>query len=209
MKKIIVIGAGGHSRSVCDILLQDSENEIVGLIDDANVKPFWNLKVLGSDKDIPALMKNGIATHAFVAIGNNKLRKELYKYAISVGYSMINAISPNAIISPHAYIGQGVALMPGSVIGPNSYIGDGTIVNTNASVDHDDKIGSFCHIAPGTAVCGSVIIGDETFIGAGARIIDTISVGPEVVVGAGAVVTKDIHSKCLAVGVPARIIRNY
>ena len=55
---------------------------------------------------------------------------------------------------------------------------------------------------------GYPTIGDRCFIAAGAKIIGSITIGNDVVIGANAVVTKDIPSGCVAVGVPAKIISN-
>lgn len=207
MNRIVVIGAGGHARSVCDILMRDSENEIVGLIDKPGAKGFWGLEVLGDDECLPELLKEGLATHAFVALGDNRHRRKLAERLCSLGYLMVNAISPHAVISAHACLGRGIALMPGAIIGPNAVIGDGSVVNTNASVDHDAKIGPFCHIAPGSTLCGTVCVADEVFVGAGARVIDSVSIGEGSIIGSGAAVVRDIPAHCTAVGVPARVIK--
>jgi acetyltransferase-like isoleucine patch superfamily enzyme len=52
-----------------------------------------------------------------------------------------------------------------------------------------------------------VLIGDDVWIGAGVKILAGVSIGDHVVIGAGAVVTKDIPSDSVAVGVPARVIK--
>jgi len=46
------------------------------------------------------------------------------------------------------------------------------------------------------------------FIGLGATLMPGVSVGDNCVIGAGAVVTRDIPSDCVAVGVPARPVRS-
>lgn len=52
-----------------------------------------------------------------------------------------------------------------------------------------------------------VVIGNDVWIGAGVKILAGVTVGDHVVVGAGAVVTRDIPSHSLAVGVPARVTK--
>lgn len=51
------------------------------------------------------------------------------------------------------------------------------------------------------------IIGDNVLIGTGARILGNVRVGINVKIGANSVVLTDIPDNCLAVGVPARIIK--
>lgn len=207
-RKVIVIGAGGHSHSVCDILLQDPQNEIIGLLDNDPCAGFWGIEVLGKDDLLPELYESEKAEYVFVALGSNKLRKKLTEYARSIGFKLFNAISPKAFISPHAELGEGIAIMPGAIIGPNALIGNGSIINTNASIDHDDVIGEYCHVAPGVAISGKSLIGELTFIGAGATVKDYIKIGSNVMVGAGASVIKDLPSDCTAVGVPAKILKS-
>ena len=56
---------------------------------------------------------------------------------------------------------------------------------------------------------GSVIISDNVQIGTGAIIMPDIKIGKGSIIGAGSVVTKDIPEGCLAIGVPAKVIKNY
>lgn len=54
-----------------------------------------------------------------------------------------------------------------------------------------------------------VMIGDNVWIGEGAAILSGVTIGAGSVIGAGAVVTQDIPADCIAVGVPARVVRRY
>jgi acetyltransferase-like isoleucine patch superfamily enzyme len=53
-----------------------------------------------------------------------------------------------------------------------------------------------------------IVIEDNCWIGAGAIVLDGVRIGRGSCVGAGAVVTKSVPPHSLAVGVPARVIRN-
>lgn len=53
-----------------------------------------------------------------------------------------------------------------------------------------------------------VVIGNDVWIGANAVILPVVHIGDRVIIGAGAVVTHDIQSHCIAVGVPARVIKS-
>lgn len=54
-----------------------------------------------------------------------------------------------------------------------------------------------------------VVIGDNVWIGAGAIIVPGVHIGRNTVIGAGSVVTKDIPENVLAVGNPARVIKEF
>lgn len=205
--KIVVIGAGGHARSVCDVLLMEGKHEIIGLVDGGATEGFYGLPLLGGDEVLPDLLAQGKVQGALVGIGSNKVRKALQEKLQAMGYQMVCAISPSAVLSPFAQVGEGTVVMHGAVVGASARVGEGCIINTNCSLDHDDDIGDFCHIAPGVAVSGGVRVGPGSFLGTGARVIDGITLGCGVMLGAGAVAVRDIEDGYTAVGVPARIIK--
>jgi acetyltransferase-like isoleucine patch superfamily enzyme len=52
-----------------------------------------------------------------------------------------------------------------------------------------------------------VRIGDRVWLGANAIVLRGVQIGDDVVVGAGSVVSRDLPSRCIAVGAPARPVR--
>lgn len=208
MNKLVIIGAGPHSKVILDIFLQMKEYEVVGLTDPTIEGYVLGYPILGTDEILQDLKQQGIEC-AFVALGNNKIRKRVFCIAESLGFKMVNAISPRASISEFAKLSEGIAVMPGAIINACASIGKGTIINTNASIDHDCQIDAFAHIAPGCAISGSTYIGEETLLGTGSRVIDKIHIGNKVIVGAGSVVIRNLDSNCKVVGVPAKIIKNF
>ena len=97
MDRIIVIGAGGHARSVLDILLENNEYEVLGCLDpifpiNKFVPKMPEVAVIGIDGDMKKFYDDGI-NKIFVAIGDNKLRKKLQDQAIAIGFEVINAVS--------------------------------------------------------------------------------------------------------------------
>lgn len=204
--KVVIVGAGGHAKVVVDILKSIGQYNIVGLTDSCKIgSSVQGIKVIGDDSILAHLFANGIH-HAFVAIGGNKKRKEIYQHLKLLGYQFINAISPFAYVSPTAKLGEGVAVMPGAVINAEASVGNNVIINTGATIDHDTVIESFSHIAPGTNIAGNVHVEEGAMIGTGARIIPKVKVGKWTVVGAGAVVIRDVNDFEKVAGVPARNI---
>jgi serine O-acetyltransferase len=51
------------------------------------------------------------------------------------------------------------------------------------------------------------IFGNNVDVGAGAKVLGRIRIGNNVLIGANAVVVTDVPDGCIAVGVPARILR--
>jgi UDP-perosamine 4-acetyltransferase len=206
MEKLILLGAGGHARSVMDLLLQNDEYDVVGCLDPAP-GAVLGIPVIGNDDQLDILFSKGIKK-AFIAIGNNRLREKLFGRAQFIGFEIINIISRSATISPRASLGSGICVMAGAVLNVNTRIGDNCIINTRCSIDHDCTIGRSVHIAPGVTLSGSVKVGDGAHIGTGTAVIDGITIGEWAYVGGGAAVVKDIPAYTLAYGVPAKAVRN-
>jgi len=163
------------------------------------------VSVLKGDDNLEHLYDKGY-TRLFVAIGSNALREHLANSATQIGYKLVNAISPKAIVSPSASLGVGVAIMAGVVINADTRVEDLAIINTGATVDHDCYIGKAAHIAPQCGLAGHVMVGDQSFLGIGCKVIPHVKIGKQAILGAGSVVISDIHPGVTAVGVPARVI---
>lgn len=111
--------------------------------------------------------------------------------------------------------------------GRNIHIGEKTFFNFNVTIldVNEVHIGSHVLLAPNVQIYTAthsldyrsrrrwesfgkpVHIGDDCWIGGGVIICPGVSIGPCSVIGAGAVVTRDIPADSLAVGNPARVIR--
>jgi UDP-perosamine 4-acetyltransferase len=205
--RVALIGAGGHAKVIIDILRTDDSVEIIGCVSpNPGQVAVLGVPILGGDEIIPELFRDGVKS-AFIAIGDNPTRVRFLRHLKELGFGIVNAVSPAAIISTSATLGRGVAVMPGAIINTGSAIADGAIVNTGAVVDHDCRIGTGAHIAPGVSLAGNVTVGDGAFLGVGSSVIPGISIGSWTTVGAGAVVVRDLPEHVLAFGVPARVQR--
>ncbi|MNW44198.1 putative acetyltransferase EpsM [compost metagenome] len=206
MDKVVVIGGGGHAKVVIDILQSADTYEIVGFTDNSDQQScLCGVPYLGNDTVLPELLNKGVSSF-IVGLGDNKIRKILFEKIRTAGFMPVNAISPFAHISPHAKIGQGVAVMAGAVVNPCVIIKDNVIVNTLSGIDHDCVIESHAHIAPGTSLTGCVSVGEGAFVGAGSKIVPGIKIGEWSIIGAGAVVISDILPEITVAGVPAHKI---
>ena len=201
----MVVGCGGHAKSVIDVLKLSNSYELAGY-----VKPFSEyicelptVLCLGTYDDLNSILTHGILNF-IVAIGDNRLRRDIFNEIMNIGLSPINAISPNAYVSDSVDLGKGILVMHGAVINPGSTVNDNCIINTNATIDHDCCIGSHSHICPGSVLSGSVTVNEGALLGTGCNIMPNVSIGQWAVCGAGCTVTRDVEQYVTVVGIPAR-----
>lgn len=201
--KIYLIGAGGHARSLINLLKQNNY-KIVGILDDSFNKQkteiIEGIKIIGKIKDI----KKG--ANIALSIGDNKKRGRYFSH-----YK--NYVVKNNLIHKQAFLEKNIDIGISNQIFANSYInsgvkiGNNNIINTGTTLEHEVQIGSHNHISVGSILCGRVNLGNKCFIGAGAVIIDRLNICNNVIVGANSVVIKNINKPGTYVGNPARKIK--
>lgn len=200
MNKVILIGYSGHAYVVCDILLL-SDYIIVGYSDkeEKTVNPF-ELTYLGKESSVNFTEE----MTAFVAIGNNTIRK---KVVDDLSVELINVIHPTAVIASKVDLSTGILISSNTTINTLAKIGNGAIINTGAIIEHECVIGDFAHIAPGAVLAGNVQVGNRSFIGANSAIKEGVIIGNDVIVGVGSVILNDVPDGVTIVGNPGRIIK--
>ena len=197
MDKILLIGAGGHARSCIDVLEEENQFEIAGLIEKGESIPNESLSypVIGTDDDLKVLRQQ--YKNALITVGqikSPKIRIKLYQLLKELDFTLPVIVSSQAYVSKHAQIGEGSIIMHGVIINANAKIGNNCIINNRALIEHDAVIGDHCHIATGAIINGEVSVENETFIGSGAVTKEAISIGKNCVIGAGVVLKNDIES---------------
>lgn len=211
MEDIILIGGGGHCKSVIDSIIKFKGYNIVGILDLHNKvgNEIFGVKVIGTDDKLKYYYKNGIR-NAFLtmgSVGDTRLRRRLCSIALNIGYSFPNIIDSTAIVSDKIEIGYGNFIGKGTIINSGTKIENNCIINTGAIIEHDCHIKDFCHIAPGVTMSGNVVIGENTHIGTNSTIIQNIVIGNNSIIGAGSVVVKDIKSNIKAYGNPCKEVK--
>jgi acetyltransferase EpsM len=208
MLDIAVIGAGGHSKVVHDIIRSKKEYILRAILDDK----YDELKVeddifLGPISSVQRVLDTYEGIKFIIAIGSNEVRKMIVsRLGLSSDY-YISLVHETAVISPSASIRHGTVIMANAVIHADASVGIHAIINTAAIVEHDNRIGDYVHLAPRATLCGDVKAEEGAFIGAGATVIPGISIGEWSVIGAGATVIQTIPSRSTAVGNPAKVIK--
>lgn len=168
MKRLVILGAGGHGRVAADIAGKNGYDSIAFL--DDTKKTCGRYPVMGESARF-----SEYDCDFFVAIGNPQVRRRMQEMLLTAGKQVTTLIHPSAVIGEDVTLGTGTLVAAGAVINPGAVIGDGCIINTCASVDHDCVLEDFVHIAVGAHVAGTVNIGAGTWIGAGAVVIKSLT----------------------------------
>jgi len=191
MNDLILIGSGGHCRSVIDVIEQEDKFKIAGLVDKLNSKVdnISGYPVIGYDRDLKNLVSK--YKYAFIAvgqIGSSELRIDLFKMAKKLGFIMPSIISPRSYISRNSTIGEGTIIMHDALINSNVRIGKNCIINSKALIEHDSEIKSHCHISTNTTINGNVIVGEGSFVGSGSTTKENTRIDAKSFIKAGSIV---------------------
>lgn len=210
MEKIVLVGFGGHAKSVADSIISAGQYEIAGYTDmEQSKEQYRNIPWLGTDESLADLYKQGV-TNACVTVGymgGKTVRDKLYYELKRIGYSLPTICDPTAIISSDARIEEGCYIGKGAIVGADSHIEKMCIINSGALIEHENVVGEQSHIAVRAVLCGNVKIEAHCFIGANATLKQGVCIAHGSVVGAGAVVLNSISAGSVVVGIPARIIK--
>lgn len=210
MKKVIIIGSGGHAKVVIDIILQrqkkiNDDISIEGILDDSftenDEKKLFRIPVIGKIDKIRELSKD---VYCVIAIGNNEIRKKIAEQYKDVKY--ITLIHPNSVIAEEVQIDEGTVVMAGAIVNSYTKIGKHCIINTGSIIEHDNNLSDYVHISPNATLCGGVKVGEKTWIATGATVIQGVEITEDIIVGAGSLVLKNIQeNNSIFIGVPAKI----
>lgn len=203
-RNLILIGGGGHCKSVIDVAESAGYN-ILGILDmpEDIGKSVLDYKVIGTDDDIPQFIDKAefIITVGFIK--NPDIRMRIFDKVREAGGKLATVISSTAHVSRYASIGKGTVVMHQAVVNAGARIGENCIINTFCNIEHDAVIGDQCHISTGTMVNGDCKVGKMCFIGSQSVLANGISICDDVIVGAGSLVRKNILKSGIYSGNPA------
>lgn len=211
-ERLVIWGASDQCRVNYPILKQLG-CQIEALIDDTPDKrsPLEGVPIFVGAQGLDVFLEiSSIGGLGFVvAIGNpfGHVRTKLHYFMKEKGLSPISFADPTALVCKTVTYGEGLQVMPAVIVHNDVIIGDQCIINTHALVEHDCVLKDGVEIGPGAVLCGRVHVGKNSWIGANATVRPRVIIGDNSIIGAGAVVVSDIPSNVVAVGVPAKVIR--
>lgn len=191
--KWVIVGCGGHARSIADVILDNNQNASIIFLD-KNAKS--NEKLLG----FPVFASYNITNeNVIIGIGDNLKRKEL---SIKYYSNLSNVISKRSYIAKSVNLGKGIFVAHHAHIGVLSKINDFVIVNTGVNIDHECVLDTASSVAPNVTLCGKVHLNENVFLGACATVLPNIKICANSIIGAGTIVIDNINISGTYVGNP-------
>ena len=193
---VIVFGAGGHGKTLIELIREVGQLELVGVVDDrlARGSDVLGVRVLGNRDDLASIRRDGIglAANAIGGISNMASRVEVSQALAARGFVLPALIHPTAFVEASASIGEGAQILAHSYVGSDAVVGKGVIVNTGAVVSHDCVLEDHVNLSPGCLLAGGITVGEATLLGMGVTTYLGIDIGANVRAGNGAIITSPV-----------------
>lgn len=206
-KSLILVGGGGHCKSVIEVA-ESGGFHIYGILDlPENVgKKICSYDIIGTDDDIPKYIEEYtfIVTVGFIKDSN--LRVKIHNKIINAGGGISTIVASTARVSRFATVGIGTVIMHQAVVNADAVVGKGCIINTFANIEHDAVIGDYAHISTGAMVNGNCEVGNNVFLGSQAVMVNGVSITDNCVIAAGSVVRKNLIQQGIYAGNPTKIM---
>ena len=188
MKPLLMLGCGGHARSLIDLVETEGQWRIQGLLGlpEQVGTSVMGYPVIGTDADLSSLRTTCPA--AVLAIGqlpDATTRQRLAALLEQLGFHCPVVISPHAVVSHHAKLGAGTVVGHGAIVNARAVVGSHCTLNTRALIEHDAWLGDHCHVSTGALVNGGVQLGSGCFIGSGAMLREGLQLPSGTVISAG------------------------
>jgi len=178
-ERIVLIGGGGHCKSVIDVIEQTNKYEIIGIVDKKELygNDVLGYKVIACDDDLETLFET--CKNAIITVGqieSNQIRVKLFEKLKEIGFNLPTIISPLAYVSKYSCIDEGTIVMHHALINVNVRIGKNCIINTKALIEHDCVVEDNCHISTASVLNGGVVVKENTFFGSNATSQQSIEI---------------------------------
>lgn len=208
---MLIVGAKGFAKEILEICVRDNNFSEIVFFDDISLDIpdclFGKFKVLRAESQVVEYFKE-TGNMFSIGIGSPHLRFKMFNKFTALGGQYCSTISKLSNIGTFdVKLGSGVNILDGVCISNSVDMGIGTMVYYNSVITHDCIVGKFVEISPSVTILGGAKIGDFSHIGANSVIFPNLEIGKNVIVGSGAVVRQNLPDNCVAVGVPAKIIK--
>jgi len=198
VRKYLLIGDGGHAKSVADAVLSVSKRAKIISVRPTEVDTIEKMHAFFSrqNRNIAILL----------GIGVKEFRNPIVEILTSrfPPNTFPPVIHKNAYVSQSAKVGHGSVLLANAYVGPEASIGNFCILNTGSIVEHEVNIGDLSILSPSAVVAGKSKIGENCFLGMNASIAQNVSLAHDSIVGANSFINHSFPPYSKVFGVPGR-----
>lgn len=213
MTPLILIGGGGHCKSVIEAAESAGAWKIAGILDtpDKVGTDVLGYSVLGTDDDIPNLIAANRDCRFVITVGHIKtaaIRRQIAARILAAGGAFATIVASTAHVSRHACLGAGTVVLHGAMVNARAVVGENCIINTLANIEHDTRVDDYCHISTGAMVNGDCRIAPGVFLGSQSVMLNGISINaPDSIIAAGSFVRKTLKEPGIYAGNPAILMK--
>lgn len=206
-----IYGAGGLGREVYELassinsykncwdqIFFIDDGEIINNPRNASIIKFKNLKDKYNLQDFEVC----------IAIGEPQIRKILFERLLNSNISITTLIHPQVEIPKSTSVGKGVIINKFTSVSCDTVIGENVYIHPMACIGHDSFIGNHSIISSFVDVAGDCNVGDCAFLAINVIMKQGTSIGANSIIGLASVVHRDINEGVIAMGNPARAMKN-
>lgn len=133
-KNLVLLGGGGHCKSVLDAVLQTNEYDeiVITDLDLTRGTEIYGCRVVGNDDILPLLKKQG-REYAFITVGSisdTTIRRKPDRKIRDSGFKVPVIADPSAVISDYSKIGAGTFIGKNAAVNADAVVGENGIINT-------------------------------------------------------------------------------
>ena len=208
---LCIYGCGGLGAEVAELSKQINEqlhrwDEIIFLYDYGDITEKYGHKVYSPEALLSKVPQKEL--EAIVAVGEPYDRMKLLDKLDRLGINLTTLVHPGVHIPGSTVIERGTIVGQYAFISVNITIGENTLIQNSCSIGHDTRIGKCSVISAFDTIAGKCCIGDLTYIAPSVAVKDRISIGTGSIIGMGSTVQRDIPDNVIAIGNPARPMKN-
>lgn len=174
-----MLGAGSTAQLAISILAHDRNLKVVGCVDvlwPEEERTVLDVPIVGDHSVLETLHGRGVRG-ALVAVSDNRIREQHFYTLDRLGYELVSAVHPSAVIGAGVRLGRGVCIAEGCILSAGVRVADNVILDAGAVVGSHADIGPNAYLGNGVVVGSGATIGRNCFLDVG------VAVGRQVLVG--------------------------
>ena len=208
MIDVHIIGSGGLAKELISYMIDERPKRyaVAGVWADDNFNnSLYDVFYRGKLADVAKALQPG--NNVIMSVAKPSLKRDIRKRVDPTNtLNWVTYVHPSSVVSSYAVIGVGCVITPQAIVTADAKLGDFVFMNTGSVIGHDAVVGDYSTLYPNTEVCGDCELGSDCVLGIGAFVVPGVSLASGIRVGAGSIVWSSFEAPALLVGNPAKVI---